>query len=111
MSESPLNGSTQRDPENGGKQGSVGFRERIAHFTWAWFECTMSTGAIAVLLSQQPNNFRGLEAIGKIFFILDIVLFFSFSILITIRFVQNPWALTRSLHHQHEVSNSICHDS
>lgn len=111
MSESPSNGSTQRDPENGGKQGKIGFRERIAHFTWAWFECTMSTGAIAVLLSQQTNSFRGLETIGKIFFILDIVLFITFSILITIRFVQNPWAFTRSLHHQHEVSIPKRHGS
>jgi tellurite resistance protein TehA-like permease len=62
----------------------------------------MSTGAIAVLLSQQPNSFRGLETIGKTFFILDVVLFLSFCALICTRFIFNPQAFTTSLHHQHE---------
>ncbi|KAJ9658047.1 hypothetical protein H2201_007942 [Coniosporium apollinis] len=85
-----------------GHNQRVSLRERLAHFTWSWFECTMSTGAIATLLSQQPNTFTGLRTIGKVFFILDLVLFFLFSALMTTRFVLNPKAITRSLHHPHE---------
>lgn len=62
----------------------------------------MSTGAVAVLLSQQPNTFHGLETIGKIFFLLDVVLFLVFSALISTRFILKPEAFRTSLHHQHE---------
>jgi C4-dicarboxylate transporter/malic acid transport protein len=62
----------------------------------------MSTGAIATLLGQQPYTFSGLKTIGKIFFILDIVLFLTFCVCITYRFATNPGSLKRSLHHPHE---------
>jgi len=63
----------------------------------------MSTGAIATLLGQQPFGFTGLKTIGKIFFILDLILFITFSALITYRFIRNrPGALSLSLHHPHE---------
>lgn len=80
----------------------VSIRKRLSNFTWAWFETTMATGAMAMLLSQQTFTFRGLEAIGKLFFLLDLVLFAIFCSLITFRFVTNPSALKRSLHHPHE---------
>ena len=76
--------------------------ERLTHFTWSWFECTMSTGAMAALLSQQAYPFDGVLIIGKIFFILDLVLFALFSACITYRFVHDPRALRLSLHHPHE---------
>lgn len=81
---------------------SLPWSKRLEHFTWSWFECTMSTGAIATLLGQQPNNFTGLKTIGKIFFVLDIVLFLAFSACITYRFTTNTRSLNRSLHHPHE---------
>lgn len=80
----------------------VSSRERLSHFTWSWFECTMSTGAIATLLGQQPFTFRGLLTIGKIFFILDLALFALFCCLIAFRFAMDPRALGRSLHHPRE---------
>ena len=92
-----VNGKTQ--PER------VSIRERLKHFTWAQFEMTMSTGAISILLGQQPFTFRGLETIGKVFFIIDLVLFVLNSALITTRFLlhEKPWqALKNSLHHPHE---------
>lgn len=52
---------------------NITWKDRIVHFTWSWFSCTMSTGAIAVLLASQPFTFTGLETIGKIFFIFDLV--------------------------------------
>lgn len=93
---------TYDEDENNKGVRHVSIRERLSHFTWSWFECTMSTGAIATLLSQQPYTFRGLETIGKVFFILDIVLFLLFTTLITFRFSMKPHALFKSLHHPHE---------
>ena len=62
----------------------------------------MSTGAIAVVLSQQPFTFDGLYVIGKIFFILDLVLLLSFTTIMIARFVWHPWRFTKSLHHPPE---------
>lgn len=63
----------------------------------------MSTGAIAVILSQQPFQFDGLNVIGKIFFILDLILFSSFCVLMTLRFIWHPWKFSKSLHYPNEA--------
>ncbi|CAK3967771.1 Malic acid transport [Lecanosticta acicola] len=78
---------------------SADFKDRIAHFTWPWFATTMSTGAIAVVLANTPNRFTGLETIGKIFFILDLVLFVLFNIVMGLRAFWFPRRFRASLHH------------
>ncbi|KAK8083104.1 hypothetical protein PG996_001885 [Apiospora saccharicola] len=78
------------------------FRLRVTRITWGWFPCTMSTGAVAVLISQQPFTFAGLTTIGQIFFIVDLVLFLTFSSLIAVRFALKPKAIVASLHHPSE---------
>ncbi|KAJ4379633.1 hypothetical protein N0V86_004815 [Didymella sp. IMI 355093] len=77
----------------------VGLRDRVAHFTWPWFSATMSTGALAVVLGNTPNSFTGLQTIGKVVFIFDIVLFCLFNFLMAWRFVLVPRKLLASLHH------------
>lgn len=59
----------------------------------------MSTGAVAVVLDGTPNQFNGLRVIGKIFFILDIILFLLFTVMITWRFILVPRKLAASLYH------------
>lgn len=59
----------------------------------------MSTGAVAVVLANTPNRFTGLQTIGKIFFILDIVLFLLFTMIIGTRFALKPAKLGASLQH------------
>lgn len=82
--------------------GDLSLRDRIHHFTLAWFTCTMSTGGIALLLSQTPHKFRGLTTIGHIIQILDIVLFVLFSAIICVRFVTFPKTLAKCLSHPTE---------
>ncbi|KAJ2903411.1 hypothetical protein MKZ38_009988 [Zalerion maritima] len=84
------------------KHGRLPFRQRVLRVTWGWFPCTMSTGALASLLSQQPFTFTGLETIGKVVYILDVVLFTIFTFLMVCRFSLKPRALTTSLHHPSE---------
>ncbi|KAF2269449.1 hypothetical protein CC78DRAFT_550838 [Lojkania enalia] len=93
--------SNEKSPSSEEPQipSTVGLRDRIAHFTWPWFAATMSTGALAVVLANAPNRFPGLNTIGKIFYILDIVLFAIFNIAISTRFILVPKKLTASLHH------------
>ena len=80
----------------------VTFLERIDHFTWAWYTLTMSTGGIALLLSVQPHTFKGLDTIGKVVFILDLVLFILLTTAIAIRFARTPSRLPASIHHPTE---------
>ncbi|KAL7624205.1 hypothetical protein AAE478_005764 [Parahypoxylon ruwenzoriense] len=75
----------------------VGLRERLAHFTWANFACTQSTGGIAILLSETPHQFHGLQTAGVAVFILNLVLFTLFCGAMLARFALHPHMLRRSL--------------
>ncbi|KAI4603452.1 hypothetical protein KJ359_003262 [Pestalotiopsis sp. 9143b] len=81
--------------EDGG--GKVGFRARIEHFTWANFTCTQSTGGIAVLLSETPHQFHGLQTAGVVVFILNLVLFAVFCAAMATRFILHPYTIKKSL--------------
>lgn len=93
------NNNIHQDPYEARPPDSASFKDRIAHFTWPWFSCTMSTGAVAVVLAQTPNQFDGLKVIGKIFFILDLVLFSLFTVFVALRAFWFPKRFRASLHH------------
>lgn len=95
-------GQLQTSKRTGTLHGNIGIRDRLHHFTWAWFTTTMSTGGIGILLSQTPHRFDGLTTIGIIIFILNIVLFITFCTCIAIRFTLFPKALLASLAHPTE---------
>ncbi|KAK3620284.1 hypothetical protein LTR56_023498 [Elasticomyces elasticus] len=59
----------------------------------------MATGAVAVVLGQTPNRFPGLDTIGTIFFILNLVLFVAITAVMITRFIMFPQKLSESLHH------------
>ncbi|KAI1764877.1 voltage-dependent anion channel [Hypoxylon sp. FL1150] len=77
-------------------QGRIGLRERIAHFTWANFTCTQSTGAIAILLSMTPHQFHGLQTAGVVVFIFNLALFVLFCTAMLARFILHPYMIKRS---------------
>ncbi|KAK2056921.1 C4-dicarboxylate transporter/malic acid transporter [Colletotrichum caudatum] len=64
----------------------VSVRDRIRHFTFAWYTLTMSTGGIALLLGATPHRFRGLDTIGLVVFLLDVVLIFIITAALCLRF-------------------------
>ena len=97
------------------------WKERIRHFTWTFFTMTMATGGIANVLyhgkgysendagllvtdpeSSVPFRFRGLEAIGVIFFLLNIVLFIFNTVMISLRFYCHPETFRASILHPTE---------
>jgi len=82
--------------------GDIGIRDRLHHFTWAWFTLTMSTGGIGILLAVTPHRFNGLDTIGVIVFIIDLVLFCAACFCITARFIMFPRAFKASLQHPTE---------
>ncbi|KAJ4992837.1 c4-dicarboxylate transporter malic acid transport [Stagonosporopsis vannaccii] len=87
---------------NGNNKSSISWSQRLHHLSWANFEVTMSTGALATLIGQQPYKFPGNDALGWFFAIFNIVLFVTLSGCIIFRFASISGSLTRSLHHPHE---------
>ncbi|KAB2579806.1 C4-dicarboxylate transporter/malic acid transport protein [Lasiodiplodia theobromae] len=90
------------DEESIMSNGKVSLRERLSHVTWAWFTTTMSTGGVALVLGAAPFKFEGIEVIGKIIFVFNIVLFFILSMAIAARFAMCPQAFRNSLLDGHE---------
>lgn len=70
----------QRIRSNLSRLSKVSIRSRVHHVTWNWFSCTMATGGLALLISEQPHTFRGLITLGEIVFIVDLILFSIFSV-------------------------------
>ncbi|KAI1417934.1 voltage-dependent anion channel [Hypoxylon sp. FL1857] len=90
------NGEALRRPSIQEHRRRVGLRDRIAHFTWANFTCTQSTGAIVVLLSMTPHQFHGLQTAGVVVFIIKLVIFLIFCSMMLTRFVLHPHMFKRS---------------
>ncbi|KAL2020036.1 hypothetical protein VTK56DRAFT_8939 [Thermocarpiscus australiensis] len=80
----------------------LGIRDRLAHFTWAWYTLTMSTGGLSLLIHAQPHQFPGLRQIGLAAYVLNIVLFVLVTSALAARFLLFRGSLTRSLTHPRE---------
>lgn len=78
------------------------WKERARHYTWTFFTITMATGGISNVLYNVPFQFRGLETIGIIFFLLNIVLFIVNVGMISLRFYCYPETFRASFLHPTE---------
>ncbi|KAJ5566692.1 uncharacterized protein N7459_010074 [Penicillium hispanicum] len=63
----------------------------------------MATGGIAILLSETPHRFTGLEIIGKIIYIVNLILFFTITFCMGLRFLVQPIASKESLQDRNET--------
>lgn len=109
------------DGRTGSATGDVSWKERIRHSTWAFFTLTMATGGIAnVLYASEmtnslafgvespadskivPYRFRGLDIIGDIVFLLNIVFYIIIWALLITRFVLYPYTFKASFLHPTE---------
>ncbi|KAF2755351.1 hypothetical protein EJ05DRAFT_99073 [Pseudovirgaria hyperparasitica] len=89
-------------PINKSAKSSVSLKERIRHFTWAWFSLPMSTGGIAIILEMQPHIFPGLFETGLAFYCLTAFLFLSACTVMLARFIMFPSTMKRSISHHRE---------
>ncbi|KAI8948350.1 voltage-dependent anion channel-domain-containing protein [Xylaria longipes] len=77
----------------------LGFRQRIHHFTWAWFTWPMSTGGLSLLIYSQPYQFPGLRQIGFAVYVTNLVIFTTLV----------ACMITRFCLHRDDFRNSITH--
>ncbi|KIY01589.1 uncharacterized protein Z520_03141 [Fonsecaea multimorphosa CBS 102226] len=79
-----------------------GFRRIIRNFTPSWFIITMSTGVLSIMLHQLPYNGHWLRVISVIFFVVNLVLFLTFTALSTLRYTLYPRLFLAVLKHPHQ---------
>ncbi|KAL3436318.1 voltage-dependent anion channel-domain-containing protein [Aspergillus tetrazonus] len=82
--------------------GKLNWKKRIRHFTWAFFTLTMATGGIANVIYSVPYRFRGLDTIGIIFFLANIVFYLVIWAILLTRFYLFPYTFKASLLHPTE---------
>lgn len=87
--------------EKPSKPVRMDFRQRLRHFTWAWYTFPMSTGGLALLISSQPNRFQGLDEIGLAVYVVNLLLFALICSLTAARFIIHGGFL-QSLRHDRE---------
>ena len=80
----------------------LSMRQRIRHFTWAWYTFPMSTGGLSMLFSAQLNQFPGLKYIGLAVDIINILIFTAITNTMVARFVLHTGSFTTSVTHPRE---------
>lgn len=81
---------------------SLTIKERLEHFTFAWYASTMSTGGIAFVLSVIPNRFDGLTGLGTTLFVFNLFLFTGVTATMCLRFYLYPHAFKLAFSNPHE---------
>ncbi|KAF3164112.1 hypothetical protein TWF106_009499 [Orbilia oligospora] len=77
-------------------------RQRLQHFTWAWYTLSMSTGGISLLIFALPFQFTGLSVIGWIFYIANLIIFTCITTAMLMRFMFHKGTFSASLKHERE---------
>ncbi|KAJ5273980.1 hypothetical protein N7478_009105 [Penicillium angulare] len=78
------------------------WKERIRHVTWAYFTLTMATGGLANVLYEVPYRFHGIDTIGTVVFLINIVLYLFVWGLLLARFFYYPYTFKASFLHPTE---------
>ncbi|POS69823.1 malic acid transport protein [Diaporthe helianthi] len=80
----------------------LGLRQRLHHFTWAWWTLIMSTGGLSLLIYVQPYQFPGLRQIGLVIYIITVILYALTISALLARFFLFPGDLKASICHERE---------
>ncbi|OXV11846.1 hypothetical protein Egran_00393 [Elaphomyces granulatus] len=87
-----------------GDQRRLPWKQRIRHFTWAYFTLTMATGGIANVIAQIPGPYRfpGLQIIGLVTCLINILFYIAIWALLILRFYLYPFTFRASFLHPTE---------
>ncbi|KAM0302287.1 hypothetical protein HYE67_010112 [Fusarium culmorum] len=97
--DSSTDNDTTQQPQ---QQQPLSIRQRLHHFTWAWFTLPMSAGGLSLLIHVQPHQFPGLRIIGTVLYSINLLIFTLCCIGMILRFSFNPGDLKRSVTHHRE---------
>ncbi|ORX89355.1 hypothetical protein K493DRAFT_305852 [Basidiobolus meristosporus CBS 931.73] len=74
-------------------------REIIKNFIPGWFAVNMGTGITGIVIANFPFPFRGMVAIGSIFFLANVSMFCLFTLLFVARIIMFPETIPPLLKH------------
>lgn len=80
----------------------LSLRNRLHHFTWAWYTLSMSTGGLSMLMQAQAYPFPHVRTIGLVIYLINVVMFFTITLVMLLRFVFNHGDLLQSITHPRE---------
>lgn len=80
----------------------LSLRQRLKHFTWAWYTLIMSTGGLSLLIFAQPFQFPGLRQIGLVVYIITLILFTMVTGCLAARFFMFSGQFKASITHERE---------
>ncbi|KAL8409735.1 hypothetical protein RB594_007987 [Gaeumannomyces avenae] len=95
-------GEASHDDAYGVNRPKLKWKQRLHHFTWAWFTFPMSTGGLSLLIHAQPHQFKGLREIGTVVYAVNLAIFSFVVTCIFTRFFLHRGDFTRSLSHPRE---------
>lgn len=88
--------------DNINRNNKISIRERLHHFTWAWFTLPMSSGGLALLIHSQPHDFTGLHTIGLVAYGINLAIFSAACLAMLARFLLFPCDVVKSMTHPRE---------
>ncbi|KAL7944441.1 voltage-dependent anion channel domain-containing protein [Trichoderma barbatum] len=98
----PSNLDTVLDEDKSSVSRKIGLKDRIACYQWTFFTMTMATGGVASALHGLAYQAKWVNGFGVFFCLLNIVLFLTNCVLLSIRFYLRPGSLTKSFTDQVE---------
>ncbi|KAJ2906317.1 hypothetical protein MKZ38_002033 [Zalerion maritima] len=78
---------------------AVGWRRIVRNFTPSWFAVNMGTGIVSILLHGLPYNAYWIRIISIGFFLLNVLLFMTFSLITILRYILYPEIWSAMIQH------------
>ncbi|KAK0386468.1 hypothetical protein NLU13_6303 [Sarocladium strictum] len=84
-------------------EGQVSIKDRIACYRWTFFTMTMATGGMANVLHSLQYSTSWIRGVGVFFCILNITLFLTNCVMLSLRFYLRPGSFTNSFTDQVDI--------